>query len=546
MHRQHRRDRVGTDMAIKRLHNKRRSVVEEDSDLFDMRESIDEIQPMDGHYYVGGRGFFEVPYDAESDVSFEDLDQDLFTEDEEDFATTSNDDLDLKAIQDAMITLSPRWQAVPWTSKQRDLVDCLSRFITIAAGRRSGKTEIAKRKLVKRALAFTAFPDGWFVAAAPTRDQAKRIFWKDLKALCPASLVMKVSESDLTITLWNGCVIQVMGLEVPERVEGTPLDGIIIDECATVKPSVWKAHVRPALATIGRPGWAILFGVPEGRNHFYHLCNKSKTNEGWNHFHWPSSDVLSVEEIEEMKRDLDPLTYDQEANASFVNFEGRAYYPYEEHSHTRTNLPYNDRAELVFCFDFNVSPGTATVLQEIRNENKVFGKAVADQFTGILGEVWIPKNSNTRSVCRKLIKDWGHHKGKILVYGDATGGNKGSAKTEGSDWDLVKAELYAHFGTDRVIMKVPKANPRERSRVNAMNTRLQATNGVISMLVDNSRCPHVCLDLEGVTTLKGGSGELDKKADEELTHLSDGFGYYVEKEFPVRGKSKASFTQVVF
>lgn len=31
-----------------------------------------------------------------------------------------------------------------------------------------------------------------------------------------------------------------------------------------------------------------------------------------------------------------------------------------------------------------------------------------------------------------------------------------------------------------------------------------------------------------------GAGEIDKKRDPELTHLTDGIGYYVARRFPVR------------
>ena len=40
-------------------------------------------------------------------------------------------------------------------------------------------------------------------------------------------------------------------------------------------------------------------------------------------------------------------------------------------------------------------------------------------------------------------------------------------------------------------------------------------------------------DFEGVKLLEGGSGEIDKKADPMLTHLTDGIGYYIAKEFPI-------------
>jgi hypothetical protein len=43
----------------------------------------------------------------------------------------------------------------------------------------------------------------------------------------------------------------------------------------------------------------------------------------------------------------------------------------------------------------------------------------------------------------------------------------------------------------------------------------------------------VVRDLEGVRTLEGGSGEIDKKVDPRLTHISDALGYYVDYRFPI-------------
>ena len=47
------------------------------------------------------------------------------------------------------------------------------------------------------------------------------------------------------------------------------------------------------------------------------------------------------------------------------------------------------------------------------------------------------------------------------------------------------------------------------------------------------KAPNVVKDFEGVTLLKGGSGELDKAASPALTHVSDAIGYYIFQEFPV-------------
>jgi hypothetical protein len=49
-------------------------------------------------------------------------------------------------------------------------------------------------------------------------------------------------------------------------------------------------------------------------------------------------------------------------------------------------------------------------------------------------------------VCRKIVEQWGHHQGLVMLYGDATGGAQGSARVQGSDWQLVQAELKPVYG----------------------------------------------------------------------------------------------------
>lgn len=425
---------------------------------------------------------------------------------------------------------------------QQRLVRSDARFRVVPAGRRSGKTELAKRFLIKRAYSAvndTRWPDARFFAAAPTRDQAKAIYWADLKAMIPRRLMAgDPRETDLSIQLITGAEIYVIGMDKPERIEGRPWDGGVLDEFANMKPGAWGENVRPALSD--RKGWCWLIGVPEGRNHYYDLWRYARggTDPDWDGFTWKSIDILDPEEVEAARRQLDPLVFEQEYEASFVNFEGRAYYPFSEAEHCGP-LAYNPRAPLNVCFDFNVEPGVAAIVQEQalphQFERNVDGVIQIDRpiiGTAIIGEVHIPRNSNTPAVCRRLVQDWGKHEGEVRCYGDATGGARGTAKVSGSDWDLIKAELQPVFG-DRFSMRVPLANPPERARVNAVNTRLKTGDGAIHLMVDAARSPHVVKDFEGVRTLKGGSGEIDKKATPALTHISDALGYYIEKEFPI-------------
>lgn len=393
----------------------------------------------------------------------------------------------------------------------------------------------------------TEFFPARFFLAAPTRDQVKRLYWHDMKELIPKALLSGTpSESELVIRLVNGSEIYLLGMDQPARIEGSPWDGGILDEFANMKSTVWDAHVRPALSDRG--GWVWLIGVPEGRNHYYEKYRAAIADKSgeWDGFTWKSADILDPREIESARADLDPLLFAQEYEASFVAFEGRAYYAFEESTHCAP-LSYDPNVELVIAFDFNVSPGVAAIAQEQKlprrsesgewlvDDSSIFG-------TGWIGEVWIPRASNTELVCRRILQDWSQHRGPVVVYGDATGGNRGSAQIQGSDVDLLGRFLRGGisdgsstlpgFGS-RLSLRFPRSNPAERSRVNAVNTRFRDGSGRVRMLVDPSRAPHLVRDFEGVRTVEGGSGEIEKKSGSELTHISDAAGYYVAEKFPI-------------
>lgn len=423
-----------------------------------------------------------------------------------------------------MSLLTPRWYPLRPHPEQRRLITAGTRFCVVPAGRRSGKTERAKRFLIRGAMRETRYADARFFLAAPTRDQAKAIFWQDLKAFLPPWIVRDTRDGELMVRLVTGTEIWVIGLDKPQRMEGRPWNGGVIDEVANVKPGAWPENIRPALSD--RRGWCWLIGVPEGRNHYYAMWKRAiaRDDPEWDGFTWPSADILPPEEVASARRDLDPLTFAQEYEASFVNFEGRAYYPFAEATHC-ARLAYDPARPLALCFDFNVDPGVAAITQEQRLPNGQDG-------TAVIGEVHIPRNSNTPAVCRKIVQDWGRHAGRVVCFGDASGGARGSAKVAGSDWDLIRRELAPTFG-ERLFFEVPAANPSVRVRINAVNTRLKAGDGTIRLMVDPARAPHVVKDLEGVRLLSGGSGEIDKRADPALSHISDALGYMVAAVFPV-------------
>jgi hypothetical protein len=431
--------------------------------------------------------------------------------------------------------LTPRWTKLGFHKQQSLSYRSIARFNINHSGRRSGKTElVGKRRIIKKALKGGPFPDWRCFVGAPVRHQAKKIYWSDLKAMIPKQFIWKINESELIIHLVNASEIHVVGLDRPERVEGIPWDHGLLDEYGNMKPNAWDENIRPALSD--RKGSCDFIGVPEGRNHYFDLTLLAKEEiaaggEDWAIWHWPSWEILDEDEIRAAKRDMDELVFMQEYGGQFINFTGMAYYQFDADIHVgRYFQYYNPKKPIVLCFDFNVSPGVAVIAQEMGSD--VFDIPMGKTITVAIGEVYIPRQSNTVRVCEKIIADWHHHQGNIICYGDSTGGAEGSAKVKGSDWDLIKSTLMPHFGK-QLYFNVPLKNPRERQRVNAVNSRLMAYDGEVKMVVDGHKCPHLVKDLEGVRVIEGTAGQIDKKSDPKLTHISDALGYYVVKQFPV-------------
>lgn len=417
---------------------------------------------------------------------------------------------------------------MPLSDPQAEVASCKARFRTVAAGRRLGKTYLAIRLLAEKA----RIPGQRLFYVAPTYRQAKQIAWKDLKAkLIRFKWVKKINETDLTAVLKNGSEISLRGAENFDSLRGVGLNRLVIDEAADIKQEAWTEVLRPTLADTG--GDAVFMGTPKGRNWFYDLFLRGMEGQPeWASFQYHTSQGgrVSADELEAARLELDPLTFEQEFEASFLNFSGRVYYPFQQETHcAQVRQMYQPGKPLDFSFDFNVSPAVACISQELPVDGQTK--------TVVLGEVFIPKNGNTLAVCRRLLDDWGRHGGMVQLFGDATGGNAGSAKVLGSDWDLVRQELRPVFG-DRLLSRVQNRNPAVKARINAVNTRLQAgpDESPIRRLVVDYSCKALIKDLEGVQVLEGGSGEIDKRSNLDLSHISDAIGYRIWTDYPVESK----------
>jgi hypothetical protein len=414
-----------------------------------------------------------------------------------------------------------RWYKLKPLPVQLDLVQDEVRFKVVPAGRRSGKTERAKRFIIKTALKNEQ--EAYFVAA-PTRDQVKKIYWTDLKRLAPESQVVKFSETELAIYFTNGTTITLIGLDKPERIEGTFWSGGIIDEIADIKPDAWEAHIRPALDTYNpsRPdylAWCWLIGVPDGLNHYYDMYQYAMTanDPDWKGYHWKSSDILPEKTIIAAKRQMSAKQYKQEYEASFETATGRIYEDYSEDNHTDETI--KEHEQLLWMHDFNYTPMSSAV-GVVRWEN---GK----ENIYILDEIVLQSAITTQSTVEFLDKYEDHKNKHVIIYGDPAG-RAGEKHGHESDYTQIEDTLREHgWSYER---RVTPAAPAIKDRQNALRAKIKNQYHEVSLFVNPSKAPYANKGLATVQTKKGSTFQ---EVETEYQHITTAIGYFVAYDYPI-------------
>ena len=199
---------------------------------------------------------------------------------------------------------------LPW---QQEVMASDARFKVIAAGRRTGKSYLAAISLILKAL---DEQEGKVFYVAPTQGQARDVMWHSIFDIA-GDIIERSHVNNLEITLAGGNTIFLKGADRPDTLRGVSLKHLVLDEYAFMKPDVWEAILRPALAD--RKGSMMAIGTPEGRNHFYDLFTGSNEWPDWDNFHYTSFDnpLVDPAEIEHARQTLPAFAFQQEFMASF-------------------------------------------------------------------------------------------------------------------------------------------------------------------------------------------------------------------------------------
>ncbi len=399
---------------------------------------------------------------------------------------------------------------------QKQIWESPARFVYLAAGRQSGKSELAFRRLIAYLPIKRDWPTRYFYAA-PTLKQARRVAWDRLLGLIPDNWIADVSLSDLRIKTIFGSELFLDGLDSPQRIEGQILDGGIIDEAADVKLETFARSILGTLVT--HHGWCWQIGVckrhgigaSEFRDNFFKAQSGEMPNAAA--FTWPSSGVVTEEELEIARAAMDVRTFQEQFEATWIDASGGIFYDFSRKFNVRPCL-YDPSLPLIVASDFNVDPMAWIIAQDRAG------------VTNVIDELWI-RNTNTPAALIELLHRYGDHKAGFQMYGDASGKNR---HTSAAMSDYVHIAGDAHLTTLGRTMHYTTSNPPVADRFASCNARICNGVGTRQLFVDPS-CTHLILDLE-TRSYKPGTRETDDTGDQG--HMTDALGYYLHQKFPLQ------------
>lgn len=203
-------------------------------------------------------------------------------------------------------------------------------------------------------------------------------------------------------------------------------------------------------------------------------------------------------------------------DGEFVNLTSGSVYPEFDRGLNASSEIAKTNEPLHIGMDFNVAHGAA-VVHVLRGDNP----HAVHEFTDVF---------DTPTMIGLIKRDFAGH--PVMIYPDASGGNRKSNNASESDLALLRAAGF------RVCSN--PANPAVKDRVLSFNAMIHK-DGNRRYRVNPERCPQLVESLEKQAYDK--HGEPDKSGG--LDHILDGAGYFVAYRYPIV-KRTATVTSLTF
>ena len=398
------------------------------------------------------------------------------------------------------------------TKAQHKVSQSKARFRVLISGRRFGKTHLAITEMMKYAA--KPLQNIWYVA--PTFKMAKEICWSNLKTMLHAfNWIEDINETNLTIKVKkSNSVISLKSSDQPDALRGSGINFLILDEFADIDKRTWFEVLRASIAdTLGD---VLMCGTPRGfGNWSYEMYLKGKDDKEWESFQYTTlqGGMVSKQELEQAKLDLDVRTFRQEFEGTFENYAGSVYYNFHPvESVIERKIDWSK--PLHIGMDFNVDPMSAAVAQI--EKDKVY----------FVDEIVI-YSSNTDEMCQEIRDRYGT-KIPIFVYPDPASKQRKTSAGGRTDLSILQNAGFK--------VKVKHKHPAIRDRVNAVNSRLKDSKGDRHIFISNY-CKTLIKGLQR-QIYKENTNIPDK--EEGFDHMNDALGYLIDYIKPLTINSNLS------
>lgn len=262
------------------------------------------------------------------------------------------------------------------TKKQKEAYNLLhdddTKILVARWSRQSGKSVFAEIALIEsmcRPLTYNAY-------ISPTYSQGRKVFKEITQLLESTGIIKKANASTLTIQTIFNSFLQFFTMESPTAIRGYTISGLLVLDEASFFPDVladgsepWSSVIMPI--TKARHPKILVISTPKGkRGMFYDMYMKAIAGEkGYREISATiyDDDLVSEEEIEDIKKSVSPIGFEEEFLVKFLDSSLTFFKNYE-----RQFKPIKHSYEQTFIgVDLSGNGEDATILTKINEKNEV-------------------------------------------------------------------------------------------------------------------------------------------------------------------------------
>ena len=220
------------------------------------------------------------------------------------------------------------------------------------------------------------------IYSAPTGAMIKSLIWEPLKQSCMKHFGLidgkDINNSELTIKFPGGVFIRCKSAEQRENLRGLNVGVWIADEAALYTQDTLQEITNRLRPKVGQPdtaGRLIVISTPNGNGPLYDLFQMAAQMPSKyivRHFNYLQMRAGNRNFIEEQKRILSPLKFQQDYMCSWDQVENQFFYTWDKHKYCIEKIE-DSMGDLYSFHDFNKRRMTAVIAQ-VTNPRKNNGK----------------------------------------------------------------------------------------------------------------------------------------------------------------------------